>query len=61
MSAESLALGAELHAVYRFYDDQDQLLYVGITHHPSVRWSQHRRDKVWWADVRTILVEPHPS
>lgn len=35
-------------AVYRFYDAEDQLLYVGITNNLDVRWATHASDKPWW-------------
>lgn len=37
-------------ALYQFFDDADQLLYVGITNNPGERWAQHRRlaATTWW-------------
>jgi predicted GIY-YIG superfamily endonuclease len=35
-------------ALYRFYDADDVLLYVGITYDLKKRWSTHRLDKSWW-------------
>ena len=35
-------------AVYRIYDANDQLLYVGITNDLIIRWIGHRSDKLWW-------------
>jgi predicted GIY-YIG superfamily endonuclease len=35
-------------AVYRLYDVQDRLLYVGITVDLEQRWSEHSEDKFWW-------------
>jgi len=43
-------LGGEL--VYRLYDAQMNLLYVGITWNPFVRWTYHARKKAWWPAVR---------
>ena len=34
-------------AVYRFYDADDALLYVGITNNLTIRWSEHK-SKPWW-------------
>jgi len=45
------------HALYRFFDDQGDLLYVGITMNPSARWPQHKRDKHWWHQVENITLE----
>lgn len=47
----------EQHALYRFYDDGGQLLYVGITDEPGRRFAQHAAKKVWWRDVRGISID----
>jgi hypothetical protein len=37
-------------AVYRFYDANEQLLYIGMTGgSPYMRWTDHRRDSAWWS------------
>lgn len=38
-------------ALYRFYDKEDRLLYVGITHDPKARWRFHAVEKPWWHEV----------
>ena len=38
-------------AVYRFYDEADRLLYVGISRNPAARWAQHAVEKKWWPRV----------
>lgn len=38
-------------ALYRLLDADSKLLYVGVTHHPRVRFGQHAADKRWWPDV----------
>lgn len=35
-------------ALYRFYDADEALLYVGITYNLQKRWTAHRLDKTWW-------------
>lgn len=50
-----------MHALYRFYDVADDLLYIGVTHDPGARWASHRKDKPWWHEVTRISVETHPS
>lgn len=35
-------------ALYRLFDADGALLYVGIGHTPEVRWKQHARTKDWW-------------
>lgn len=47
--------------LYRFYDRDGSLLYVGITGQGASRWAQHAAEKPWWLDVATIDVEHHPS
>ena len=36
---------ADRTALYRLYDAEDQLLYIGITSYPPKRWTEHERDK----------------
>jgi hypothetical protein len=38
--------------IYRFYDDEMRLLYVGVTWNPYSRWVRHRRTQPWWPDIR---------
>ena len=38
-------------ALYRFYDNTGQLLYVGITSDPESRWRTHETVQFWWTDV----------
>lgn len=35
-------------AVYRLYDAEDVLLYVGMTHDLYMRFNSHRAQKAWW-------------
>ncbi len=49
------------HALYRFFGSADQLLYIGITLNPASRFTQHRHDKPWWAEVARITLEPYPT
>lgn len=48
-------------AIYRFYDAEQQLLYVGITGQPRERWAKHRRNAGWWASAAFVAVEICPS
>lgn len=56
----ALAIETEPHALYRFFDEDGALLYVGISVNPLGRWDQHRA-KTWWRDVRTATIEPCES
>ena len=37
--------------LYRFYDAEMRLLYVGITWNPFMRWTEHSKTKPWWESV----------
>ncbi|MFF7561939.1 GIY-YIG nuclease family protein [Streptomyces pseudovenezuelae] len=51
----------ESTALYRLFDSARQLLYVGITSNPEVRWAQHAAEKPWWPDVAWHTLEWRPS
>ena len=42
--------------LYRLYDADGRLLYVGITTRPDMRerFNGHSRTKAWWPDVVTV-------
>jgi predicted GIY-YIG superfamily endonuclease len=44
-------------ALYRLFDSEQRLLYVGITNSPAKRWEQHAETKFWWPDVAQKTVE----
>lgn len=48
-------------ALYRFYDTNKQLLYVGVTGQPRERWVKHRRKAVWWDSAAFVAVEICPT
>lgn len=50
-------LRANTNVLYRFYDEADQLLYVGVTNDPARRFSQHESDKPWWIKVASIKLQ----
>lgn len=37
--------------LYRLWDSSGELLYVGISNAPGIRWAQHAVDKPWWPQV----------
>lgn len=47
--------------LYRLYDADDTLLYVGIAVDPSVRWRVHAGEKTWWHEVTRKTVEWHST
>lgn len=48
-------------ALYRFYDADGDLLYLGITHDLKIRWTTHRLEQTWWHLVVTKTVEWHDN
>ncbi|MDX2527998.1 GIY-YIG nuclease family protein [Streptomyces europaeiscabiei] len=48
-------------ALYRLFDAQGRLLYVGIAFNPRARWRGHCSTKSWWQHVDRREVEWHDS
>jgi len=48
-------------AVYRLFDGEGRLLYIGITFNPRDRWNGHSGTKSWWKDVVRREVEWHET
>lgn len=48
-----------MQTLYRFYDDTDRLLYVGVTMNPPRRFRTHEGTKGWWAEVSHIALESY--
>jgi predicted GIY-YIG superfamily endonuclease len=47
--------------LYRFYNTDDELLYVGISEKGPERWKAHRKDKPWWTDVARTTTEHYDT
>lgn len=47
-------------AVYRLYDANDELLYIGSSDNPDKRCARHRSTKPWWPQVARREVTWHP-
>jgi predicted GIY-YIG superfamily endonuclease len=45
------------HVLYRMYDKDSYLLYVGISAYLSTRLGAHQASKDWWFEVSTITLE----
>jgi hypothetical protein len=45
------------HDLYRFYDTDGQLLYIGISFSAIQRAAQHRDAQPWWSDVARMDIE----
>jgi hypothetical protein len=50
-----------LTTLYRFYDADDRLLYIGISEKGPERWKAHRKDKPWWTDVARSTTEHYET
>ena len=48
-------------ALYRLFDVDGELVYVGITNNPAMRWSQHSAYSEWWSRVSSKSVEWHDT
>lgn len=48
-------------SLYRYYDDCDVLIYVGITKRGTTRNSEHNASKAWWPYVARQAVEHFPT
>lgn len=47
--------------LYRFWDTEGLLLYVGITARPWERWKAHRNEKPWWEEVASVTLQNFAS
>lgn len=47
--------------LYRHFDSEGALLYVGISLSPTYRLSQHRLTASWFDDIATVTIEDYPS
>jgi hypothetical protein len=47
--------------LYRHYDAQGRLLYVGISSSALLRMAAHKVNASWFNDVARIEIEAHPS
>lgn len=47
--------------LYRFFDADGRLLYVGIARDLGARFSDHRRRSAWWADAVRGTTTVYPS
>lgn len=48
---------SERTAVYRILGEDDELLYIGMTNNPAIRWNGHQRIQPWWNELRSMSVE----
>jgi hypothetical protein len=51
----------KIHNLYRCFDEDGNLLYVGISWSAPLRFQQHSRHSFWWQEVTRITLERFPS
>lgn len=51
----------EPHYVYRAYDADGTLLYVGVTYNPPLRFHLHAKTSVWWPDMARVRLIVFPN
>lgn len=49
------------HYLYRHYDDEGNLLYVGISVSFLARTQQHKENSGWFSEIKSITIEKHES
>jgi len=49
------------HFVYKQYDEQNQLLYVGCTSAPRVRMALHRNNSPWFSKIDRVEIKAFTS
>lgn len=47
--------------LYRFFNANNELLYVGITNNPFNRFSGHSKDKDWFKEIAYSTFEHYPN
>lgn len=57
----SYGTGNDPTYVYRLYDKNGKLLYIGITNDIEIRFYAHSLDKWWWNDVAKVYKRKYAS
>lgn len=47
--------------LYRFFDENDTLLYIGISSRGPHRWKEHSRNRPWWHEVTRSTIEHYAT
>jgi hypothetical protein len=47
--------------VYRYFDAEGRLLYVGVSLHAVARAMSHRNLAPWWQDARVMTIEHYAT
>lgn len=51
MDAAAVEIDGDPTALYRLFDANGVLLYIGVTRNLPVRFAKHEAEKSWWPDV----------
>lgn len=54
-------MGVESHSLYRHFDADGKLLYVGVSLSSVKRLMEHRSSSHWFPDISTVTIEKFPS
>jgi hypothetical protein len=54
-------VSGQQNALYRAFNSEGDLLYVGISLSPLTRIRQHRQTKDWWTEIANITIESFPD
>lgn len=52
---------AERYYLYRFFDEDESLLYVGLSINAYNRFKAHRHQSYWFKDATTVKFEFYPD
>ncbi len=47
--------------LYRHFDKNDNLLYVGITNRYVARLDSHKRLSSWYEEIATVIIQIYPT
>lgn len=47
--------------LYRFFNAEGELLYVGLTRDIGTRWKHHAADKEWFTEIASSTLEHFPT
>lgn len=54
-------LGAPIVNLYRLFDKDGKLLYVGVALNTIARLTKHKNNAYWFRAIRRVEIEPHNS
>lgn len=49
------------HSIYRLFDADGALLYIGVSKQVPTRIAQHRADKTWASEIARVETEEFPT